>query len=181
MCLLVRGGQVVGKHPFVLNAHGAVLPTWRGNYPFYSVLGSADTTESGITIHHVDLGIDTGRVIHVEKCPVTLFDTYESLADKGNHILLTLLASLSFSSLHPPGSQVIGCETRAVPMVLRRLVGGADEAFVAGSVQDKAVAGNTGKGAAFNEAWHQVDAATPLAEAMTKVRCAACVVWGGRG
>ena len=79
---LSNATQVVGKYPYVLNAHGAMLPFWRGNYPFYSVLGAAQA-ESGLTIHHLDLGMDTGKLIHIEKCAVSTWDTYASLADKG--------------------------------------------------------------------------------------------------
>ena len=56
-------------------------------------------------------------------------------------------------------------------MVLRRLLSG-DSAFIEGYAQDEAKAGATGKGAAFQEDWHRVDAALPLAEALTQVRVA---------
>ena len=173
-----------------------MLPFWRGNYPFYSVLG-AGQAESGITIHHIDLGMDTGKLIHIEKCAVSAWDTYESLADKGagrstdrapfntsrpivfEFLLGTVLSMRSISATQH--SSVIGCDTadgwvegcenRAVPMVLRRLLA-EDSAFIEGYAQDEAKAGSTGKGAAFQEEWHRVDASLPLAEALTQVRAA---------
>lgn len=73
---------MVGQHPYVINAHAAELPYYRGNYPFYNVL--LENKESAANcIHHVDLGMDTGKLILVEHVELTPYDTYLSLADKG--------------------------------------------------------------------------------------------------
>lgn len=67
----------------ILNVHPALLPTYGGKGMYgmkvhKAVLSSGDP-ESGMTIHLMDEGIDTGPILLQKKCPVLPKDTPESL------------------------------------------------------------------------------------------------------
>ena len=68
----------------IINIHPSLIPKhcgkgYYGNRVHCSVLNSGDS-ESGATVHYVDEGIDTGRILLQEKVPVLPGDTPESLA-----------------------------------------------------------------------------------------------------
>ncbi|HTS35716.1 MAG TPA: formyltransferase family protein [Candidatus Solibacter sp.] len=60
-----------------INLHPALLPHNRGAYP--NVWSIVDKTPSGVTLHYVDAGVDTGDVIAQKEVPVKLTDTGETL------------------------------------------------------------------------------------------------------
>jgi methionyl-tRNA formyltransferase len=67
--LLVGGFSIILKEPLLslpkvgcLNTHSSLLPKHRGPNPFAAVLLSGDT-ESGVTFHVIDEGIDTGDIV----------------------------------------------------------------------------------------------------------------------
>jgi phosphoribosylglycinamide formyltransferase 1 len=62
----------------VVNTHSAPLPAFPGRHPIEAVL-AAGAPETAATIHWVDEGIDTGRVIRAERVPVEPGDTTETL------------------------------------------------------------------------------------------------------
>ncbi len=70
----------------IVNLHPSLIPKYCGK-GFYgmkvhtSVIEAKDV-QSGITIHYVDEGIDTGEIIFQATCPVAPTDTPEQLADK---------------------------------------------------------------------------------------------------
>ena len=45
-----------------VNVHPSLLPRYRGPYPFYWVLANREKT-TGITLHYIDEGIDSGEII----------------------------------------------------------------------------------------------------------------------
>jgi len=61
-----------------INCHAGKLPFYRGCNVLNWVLIN-DEKEFGITVHYVDLGIDTGDIIVQKLFPITDSDTYESL------------------------------------------------------------------------------------------------------
>ncbi len=61
-----------------LNCHAGALPFYRGRNPLTWALINGET-EFGITVHWVDLGIDTGDIILQIKVPIRPVDTYASL------------------------------------------------------------------------------------------------------
>lgn len=70
----------------ILNVHPSLLPKYGGNGWYgmkvhETVLMNGDT-ESGMTIHFVDFGVDSGPMVLQEKVPVTSEDTPETLRDK---------------------------------------------------------------------------------------------------
>jgi methionyl-tRNA formyltransferase len=82
-----------------INVHGSLLPRWRGAAPIQRSLWAGDT-ETGVTIMQMDVGLDTGDMLHKLACPITHEDTSASLYDKlaqlgpqGMLVTLDLLAN----------------------------------------------------------------------------------------
>jgi len=65
----------------VINSHPALLPLFPGAHAVRDAL-AAGATETGTTIHWVDEGIDTGKVIAQERIAVFPIDTEESLHER---------------------------------------------------------------------------------------------------
>jgi phosphoribosylglycinamide formyltransferase-1 len=62
----------------IVNTHSAPLPAFPGAHPIEDVL-AAGARETAATVHYVDEGVDTGRVIAAEPVPVHDDDTVETL------------------------------------------------------------------------------------------------------
>jgi phosphoribosylglycinamide formyltransferase-1 len=62
----------------VVNTHSAPLPEFPGAHPIEDVLASG-VKQTAATVHYVDEGVDTGRVIVAEPVPVRDDDTVETL------------------------------------------------------------------------------------------------------
>lgn len=71
------GGRIVNLHPALLPKFGGV-GMW-GHFVHEAVL-AAHEAESGCTVHLVDEGCDTGRILVQKKVPVLADDTPETLA-----------------------------------------------------------------------------------------------------
>lgn len=65
----------------MLNVHGTLLPKYRGGRTLNWVIENGDT-ESGVTVHRIDAGVDTGPILVQRAFPLTLFDTGKSLYRK---------------------------------------------------------------------------------------------------
>lgn len=65
----------------VINSHPALLPLFPGAHAVRDAL-AAGATETGTTIHWVDEGIDTGKVIAQERIAVFPTDNEESLHER---------------------------------------------------------------------------------------------------
>ena len=65
----------------VINIHPSLLPDFRGKNAVKQALESK-VKITGCTVHFVDKGIDTGKVIDQEKVPVLNNDNHETLAKK---------------------------------------------------------------------------------------------------
>ncbi len=80
-----------------INIHASLLPRWRGAAPIQRALLAGDT-ETGITIMHVDEGLDTGAMLHTVRCPIAANDTtgdlHDRLADLGAKALMEILPAL---------------------------------------------------------------------------------------
>ncbi|MBL7714981.1 MAG: methionyl-tRNA formyltransferase [Bdellovibrionales bacterium] len=74
----------------IINCHAGKLPFYRGrNILNWALIN--DEKELGVTVHHVDTGIDTGDII-LQKCtPITDEDDYASLHAKAVAICADLL------------------------------------------------------------------------------------------
>jgi phosphoribosylglycinamide formyltransferase-1 len=72
-------GRMLNVHPALLPKHGG--KGMYGDHVHAAVLAAGET-ESGITIHTVDSGVDTGPILLQKSFPVGPDDTVESLRDK---------------------------------------------------------------------------------------------------
>lgn len=64
-----------------LNVHGSLLPQYAGARTLNWTLVDGET-RSGVTVHKVDSGIDTGDILLQKSFPLSGFDTARSLARK---------------------------------------------------------------------------------------------------
>ncbi|MHA7848866.1 methionyl-tRNA formyltransferase [Serratia sp. D1N4] len=81
-----------------INVHGSLLPRWRGAAPIQRALWAGDR-ETGVTIMQMDVGLDTGDMMHKISCPIETTDTsaslYNKLAELGPQGLLATLQQLA--------------------------------------------------------------------------------------
>ncbi|WP_345828079.1 methionyl-tRNA formyltransferase [Pantoea sp. BRR-3P] len=87
-----------------INVHGSLLPRWRGAAPIQRSLWAGDN-ETGVTIMQMDVGLDTGDMLHKLSCPITAEDTsaslYEKLAQLGPQGMLLTLDLLASGQAQP--------------------------------------------------------------------------------
>lgn len=65
-----------------MNIHPSLLPKYRGPSPTQWVLKNQET-ETGLTAHYIDNGVDTGDIIHQVKISIDKSDTVGSIIEKG--------------------------------------------------------------------------------------------------
>ena len=75
----------------VINVHPSLLPAFPGAHAVADQL-AAGATESGATVHLVDEGVDTGRILLQERVPVLPDDTEETLHARIKEVEHRLLA-----------------------------------------------------------------------------------------
>ena len=90
--LLVLGGymRIVGKEMVnqyrnrMINIHPSLLPKYGGgmNLDVHRAVLEAGEKETGMTIHLIDEGVDTGPIVLQKSCPIDPSDTPETLKDK---------------------------------------------------------------------------------------------------
>ena len=102
-----------------LNVHASILPRWRGAAPIHAAIRHGDS-ETGITIMHMDAGLDTGDIYTQQSILITSDETGQSLHDK----LSLLGGELLIASL--PG--ILSGETSRIPQ---------DESFITYAPQIK--------------------------------------------
>ncbi|UZX68722.1 methionyl-tRNA formyltransferase [Yersinia ruckeri] len=87
-----------------INVHGSLLPRWRGAAPIQRSLWAGDK-ETGITIMQMDVGLDTGDMLHKIACQIQPEDTsaslYSKLAELGPQGMLTTLQQLAVGQAKP--------------------------------------------------------------------------------
>ncbi|MCA1179934.1 MULTISPECIES: methionyl-tRNA formyltransferase [unclassified Pantoea] len=87
-----------------INVHGSLLPRWRGAAPIQRALWAGDS-ETGVTIMQMDVGLDTGDMLHKLSCPITTEDTsaslYDKLAELGPQGMLDTLELLAGGKAQP--------------------------------------------------------------------------------
>ena len=87
-----------------INVHGSLLPKWRGAAPIQRSLWAGDAV-TGVTIMQMDVGLDTGDMLHKLSCPIEPTDTsatlYQKLAELGPAGMLTTLSQLADGTAKP--------------------------------------------------------------------------------
>jgi methionyl-tRNA formyltransferase len=69
-----------------LNVHPSLLPTYRGPHPFYWVLANGET-RTGVTLHFMDEGIDTGSILLQREVEIRPGDDEKALLKRTIRIL----------------------------------------------------------------------------------------------
>lgn len=86
-----------------INVHASLLPRWRGASPIQHAILYGDSV-SGVTIMHMDVGLDTGAMLSKVECPIMPTDTAGSLHDKLAQIsaqpLLATIDALAANKAH---------------------------------------------------------------------------------
>ncbi len=81
-----------------INVHGSILPKWRGAAPIQRSIWAGDE-KTGVTIMQMDVGLDTGDMLHINETPILASDTsaslYEKLAETGPIALVDCLQKIS--------------------------------------------------------------------------------------
>jgi methionyl-tRNA formyltransferase len=87
-----------------LNIHASLLPRWRGAAPIQRAILAGDN-ETGITIMQMDVGLDTGAMLHKVTTPINSEDNAATLHDRlamlGASALLDALDRLQAGTLTP--------------------------------------------------------------------------------
>ena len=87
-----------------LNIHASLLPRWRGAAPIQRAIEAGDA-ESGVTIMQMDVGLDTGNMLHTASCTIKDDDTAQTLHNRlakiGAEALLTVLQQLLDHTVTP--------------------------------------------------------------------------------
>jgi methionyl-tRNA formyltransferase len=73
--------EVLSAANVFLNVHGSLLPKYAGARTLGWVIEKGET-ESGITVHAIDEGVDTGPILHQKSFALSPFETTRSLAAK---------------------------------------------------------------------------------------------------
>lgn len=64
-----------------LNVHTSLLPKYRGAAPIQTAILNGDL-ETGVTIMKMDIGLDTGAILSVERTPIDASDNAQTLHDR---------------------------------------------------------------------------------------------------
>lgn len=87
-----------------LNVHGSILPRWRGAAPIQRAIWAGDQ-ETGVTIMQMDIGLDTGDMLHKVYISVEPSETsaslYAKLSELAPPALLEVLNGLEGNKFTP--------------------------------------------------------------------------------
>jgi phosphoribosylglycinamide formyltransferase-1 len=89
----------------VINVHPSLLPAFPGTHAIEDAL-EAGVAETGVTVHYVDEGVDTGPVIAQERVRIERGDTPESLLERVHEVEHRLLPRVVRDLL--PTAQAVG-------------------------------------------------------------------------
>jgi len=87
-----------------LNVHGSILPRWRGAAPIQRAIWAGDQ-QTGVTIMQMDVGLDTGDMLHKVTTPILPTETsaslYAKFAELAPPALLEVLNGLATQQFKP--------------------------------------------------------------------------------
>ena len=87
LIVVVAYGKILPKYVLdypeygCINGHASILPEYRGAAPIQRAIIDGKT-ETGVSIQRMDVGLDTGDVIWVEKVKIEENDNFEAVHDK---------------------------------------------------------------------------------------------------
>jgi len=103
--IAVCGTGVIKPEVFTLapmgaiNIHTGITPDYRSADPIFWALYCGEPEKVGVTIHHVDAGIDTGKIIRQSTVPIgprdTLASIYARCVARGAELYLETLRDLA--------------------------------------------------------------------------------------
>lgn len=76
-----------------LNFHPSLLPRHRGTAPLIHAIAEGDRA-TGLSVHHIELGIDTGRLVYQRPLPILDQDTGWTLHQKMTRLVAAAAAEL---------------------------------------------------------------------------------------
>ncbi len=78
-----------------INSHASILPRWRGAAPIQRAIEAGDS-ESGVTVMQMELGLDTGPMLHKVQTAIMPADTggtlHDRLAQLGSQAIIDVAA-----------------------------------------------------------------------------------------
>jgi len=87
-----------------INIHASLLPRWRGAAPIQRAIEAGDA-QTGVTIMQMDVGLDTGDMLHTVTTPIGASATAQSLHDRlaqlGAQALLETLEAIEAGTTRP--------------------------------------------------------------------------------
>jgi methionyl-tRNA formyltransferase len=82
--IIVNGTRIISKNHIAqlpclaINTHAGITPKYRGVHGTYWALANRDPENSGVTVHQVDVGIDTGKIISQQRVLITPKDNFST-------------------------------------------------------------------------------------------------------
>jgi methionyl-tRNA formyltransferase len=93
---------LAGTRLGAFNLHASLLPRWRGAAPINRAIMAGDV-ETGVSVMHMDEGLDTGAICLARAVPIgadeTAGELHDSLATRGAELMVQALAALERGSL----------------------------------------------------------------------------------
>lgn len=80
--IIVNGTRLLSKevieatNAIIINMHTGITPKYRGSHGAYWALRNNDKENAGVTVHFIDEGIDTGKIIYQSTIPITADDNF---------------------------------------------------------------------------------------------------------
>ena len=106
------------------NLHASLLPQYRGAAPINWAIINGDT-ETGVTTFLLDHEIDTGRIIHQARIPITDADNVETIHDRlrdvGAGVVTRTVDDIIAGNIHPVDQDTLptGGEIRHAPKIFK--------------------------------------------------------------
>jgi len=87
-----------------INVHASLLPRWRGAAPIQAAILHGDK-QTGVTLMHMDVGLDTGDMLFVEAFDLDAAETaatlHDKLAQQGYDMLIKHLPAILAGEIEP--------------------------------------------------------------------------------
>jgi methionyl-tRNA formyltransferase len=119
-CFLWRLPRAARETPplGIINVHPSLLPAGRGPDPVFWTFRRGERT-TGVTVHRMDAGFDTGPIVAQAEMPVpkgiTAPDLERDLMTRGGSLLVEALPALAAGTLQPWPQPSVGVSQAPVP------------------------------------------------------------------